>query len=118
MLLTLLIIYPTLAFIKKSRDNSLMNRVAAALCDEFVRYQFPFVHWFSEQMVHLQRGGQGCECHRAECEAGVAVNCWYKGRVIRVAYQHAGKTLDDMVAHVSWGSMVEKNRYYVCCSLL
>lgn len=100
-LLTFAGVWGSLVFVHKIRDNSLIKQVSAALTSvEWREHQFFFVHWYSKWLVTLQRWGQGCACHRAELEAGKSIDCHMKGRLLKVAFDHACKHLDDGLAEV------------------
>ena len=87
---TLAGVWGSLKFVQKMRDNSLVKAVTAALTSkDWMTHQFFFVDWFAHWLVKLQRWGMGCTCHRSQLENGESVECHMKGRLLRVAYDHA-----------------------------
>jgi hypothetical protein len=98
---TLVSVWGALTFVHKIRDNALIKVVNASIHSvDWREHQFFFVHWYSHWLVKLQRWGMGCECHRAQLEAGEKLDCPMKGRLLRVAFDHAMKHLENGVREV------------------
>jgi hypothetical protein len=92
---TLTASFSSFKFLAKLRDTVMAKHVHEALACQEWRAQFFFVSWFGRWLTHLQSWGGSCVCH-AECFLrGEAVECHKKGRLLRVAHDHA---IDGFIA--------------------
>ena len=74
---------------KKSRDQKQLSNVVYVLNTEVWFTQLLFVAWYTKWIGAILKWGGSCTCHAAQFQAGEAVECGKKGRLVAVAYEHA-----------------------------
>jgi hypothetical protein len=88
---------------RKAKDQSQLNKVVEALQSEQWNVEFKFVSWFSNWLGAILAWVGCCLCHREDYEAGIAVECTQKGRLLSVAYEYAdGKLQAGLAIAHAW----------------
>ncbi len=84
-LATLRMTWDSLDTLARLRDIRLVQRAGRCVHDADWQRQPVFVAWFAEWLTRPLRWGGSCICHVTECEAGEAVECIEKGRLLPLA---------------------------------
>jgi len=78
---------------KGAREGSRLDKVCEALFSAVWQKQVVFVHWLCQWIKQIMNYATGCSCHEAELLRGEAVNCWWKGRRLSLAFGFATRSL-------------------------
>ena len=80
-----------------ARDMHEVRDAWQALQSRRWRQEIEYVGRQAAVLTELLQWGGSCICHRREFEAGEAVDCAEKGRLLPVCYEHAFQKLADML---------------------
>ena len=102
--------WDSLDTLARLRDLKLVQRAERCVHDAAWQRQPVFVAWFAEWLTRPLRWGGSCICHVTECEAGEAVECIEKGRLLPLARAYSercfqsGLVVEDAPARASSSS--------------
>lgn len=82
---------------RKSRDQTMLNKVCKAFGSDSFAHQFKFVRWYASWLGGMLEWIGGCDCHDPKSK----VECWFKGRRLRTAFTWATAKLQEGLATAS-----------------
>ena len=96
--------YPMCTFTRKMRDKAAGKTLQKIFADVVFLPKLRFVLWYTDWLGELERWGGSCSCHQDAYRAGMAVECWRKGRLLQWAWPHAVRELRLGLREAeSWG---------------
>ena len=96
--------WDSLDTLARLRDLKLVQRARRCVRDAAWQRQLVFVAWFAEWLTSALRWGGSCICHVNEYEAGEAVKCMEKGRLLPLARAYSERCFQSgLKTAKAWG---------------